>query len=156
LFNYVQNVDRVRTNGVEVVIEKRNLLPRFDLSAALTVADPRIISDPAFSAAEGKLIPQVPKRKATMVATWRPSDRISLTAGARYSSRMFGTIDNSDVFGHTWQGFEGYFVGDIRAVYRLTPNIDVSAGIENVTDKRYFLFHPFPGRTFTAELRWRL
>jgi iron complex outermembrane receptor protein len=27
-------------------------------------------------------------------------------------------------------------------------------GVENLTDKRYFLFHPFPGRTFTAELHW--
>jgi iron complex outermembrane receptor protein len=32
----------------------------------------------------------------------------------------------------------------------------VSAGVENIFDKRYFLFHPFPGRTFTAELNWHL
>ena len=68
----------------------------------------------------------------------------------------FATIDNSDVVGHTYQGFEGYFVADVRAAYRLTPRIDVAAGVENLTDKRYFLFHPFPGRTFTAEVHWHL
>ena len=77
------------------------------------------MSDPAFPAAEGKLIPQVPNRKATVVATWRPTPATTLTLAGRYASRMFGTIDNSDLVGHTYQGFEGYFVGDIRGTARL-------------------------------------
>jgi iron complex outermembrane receptor protein len=156
LFSFVQNIGRTRTNGAEVVLEKRNLLPRVDVSGSFTLADPKIVSDPVFPAAEGKLIPQVPRRKATLVATWRPTDRLSLTGAARYSSRMFGTIDNSDRIGHTWQGFEGYFVADVRAAYKLDSHWSVAAGVENLTDRRYFLFHPFPGRTFTAELRWNL
>ena len=154
--NHVQNVDRTRTRGIELAFDRRNLLPGLDLSGSITIADPKTVSDPQFPAAEGKLLPQVPRRRATLVATWRPSDRLSLTAAARYSSRLFGTIDNSDVVGHTYQGFEGYFVADVRAAYRLTPRIDVAAGVENLTDKRYFLFHPFPGRTFTAEVHWHL
>jgi iron complex outermembrane receptor protein len=156
LFRFVQNIGRTRTDGVELAFDKRDLLPRFDLSGSFTLADPKTVSDPVFPAAEGKLIPQVPRRRATLVATWRPTDRLSLTAAARYSSRMFGTIDNSDVVGHTWQGFEGFFVADARVLYRLSPHWSVAAGVENLTDKRYFLFHPFPGRTFTAELHWRL
>jgi iron complex outermembrane receptor protein len=156
LFSFVQNIGRTRTNGVELVVDKRNLLPRFDLSGSITLADPKIVSDPILRAAEGKLIPQVPRRKATLVGTWRPTDRLSLTGAVRYSSRMFGTIDNSDVVGHTYQGFEGYTVADVRALYRLTSQIDIAAGVENLTDRRYFLFHPFPGRTFTAEVHWHL
>jgi iron complex outermembrane receptor protein len=156
LFSYVQNIGRVRTNGVEIAGEKRNLLPGIDLSGSVTLADPRIVSDPVFPAAEGKMIPQVPHRKATIVATWRPTDKLSLTAAARYSSRMYGTIDNSDRVGHTWQGFEGFVVADARALYRFSPHWSVSAGVENIFDKRYFLFHPFPGRTVTAELNWHL
>jgi len=154
--SFVQNVGRTRTNGAELVVEKRDLLPRLDLSGSLTLADPIIASDPAFPSAVGKLIPQVPRRKATLVATWRPTDRLSLTAAGRYSSRLYGTINNADFVGHTYQGFEGYFVADARALYHLTRSIDLAAGVENLTDKRYFLFHPFPGRTFTAELHWHL
>ena len=62
------------------------------------------------------MIPQVPHRRATIVATWRPTDKLSLTAAARYSSRVYGTIDNSDRVGHTWQGFEGFVVADARAL----------------------------------------
>jgi len=156
LFSFVQNIDRTRTNGIEVAFDKRDLLPRFDLSGSATLADPKTVSDPVFPTAEGKLIPQVPRRKATLVATWRPDDRLALTAAARYSSRMFGTIDNSDVVGHTFQGFEGFVVVDVRATYQLSPHWSVAAGVENLTDKRYFLFHPFPVRTFTAELHWKL
>jgi iron complex outermembrane receptor protein len=156
LFNFVQNIGRTRTSGVELALDKRNLLPRFDLSGSVTLADPRTVTDRAFPAAEGKLISQVPRRKATLVATWRPDGRLSLTAAARYSSRMFATIDNSDTVGHTYQGFEGYFVADARAAYRFSPHWTVAVGVENLTDRRYFLFHPFPGRTFTAELHWSL
>jgi iron complex outermembrane receptor protein len=156
LFNYVQNIGRTRTNGVELAVEKRDLLPRVDLSGSVTFADPKIVSDPIFPAAEGKMIPQVPHRKATIVATWHPSHKLSLTGAARYSSRMYGTIDNSDRVGHTYQGFEGFVVADARALYRVSPHWSVSAGVENIFDKRYFLFHPFPGRTFTAELNWHL
>jgi iron complex outermembrane receptor protein len=155
-FNFVQNVGRTRTNGAEIVVEKRDLLPGFDVTGSLTLADPKIVSDPVLPAAEGKLVPQVPRRKATLVATWRPSDRVSLTGAVRYSSRMFGTIDNSDRVGHTYQGFEGFVLADARAVYKLNPHWSIAAGVENLTDKRYFLFHPFPGRTFTAELHWSL
>jgi iron complex outermembrane receptor protein len=154
--SFVQNIGRTRTNGAELVVEKGNLVPRFDLTGSVTFADPKIVSDPAFPSAVGKLIPQVPRRKATLVATWRPDERLSLIAAARYSSRLFGTINNADFVGHTYQGFEGYFVADARALYRLTPKIELAAGVENLTDRRYFLFHPFPGRTFTVELHWHL
>lgn len=156
LFSFVQNIGRTRTSGIELGFDKTNLLARVDLSGSFTLSDPKIVSDPLFRAAEGKLIPQVPRRKATLVATYRPTDRLSLTGAVRYSSRMFGTVDNSDVVGHTFQGFEGYVVADARALYRLTPRIDVAAGVENLTNRRYFLFHPFPGRTFTAEVHWRM
>jgi len=155
LFNFVQNVDRTRTKGAEIVAEKRDLLPGLDLTGSVTFVDPRIVNDRAFPAAEGKMIPQVPKQRATLVATWRPTEAASLTVAGRYASKSFGTIDNSDSVGHTYQGFEGYFVADVRATYRLSRNWQVAAGIENLTDKRYYLFHPFPGRTFTAELGWK-
>jgi iron complex outermembrane receptor protein len=51
LFNFVQNIGRTRTNGAELVFDKRDLLPRLDLSGSVTLADPKIVSDPAFTAA---------------------------------------------------------------------------------------------------------
>jgi iron complex outermembrane receptor protein len=119
------------------------------------LADPTIRSDPAFPAAEDKDLPQVPRRRATLVATYRVDPRLSFTLAGRYSSRSFATIDNSDPIAHTFQGFDPYFVLDARLTYRFGPHLELAAGVENLTNDRYFLFHPFPQRAFSAELGWR-
>jgi iron complex outermembrane receptor protein len=157
LFNFVQNIPQVRTRGVELAFDRSGVLdPRLDLSGSVTLVDPKIVSDPAFPAAEGKDIPQVPRRRATLVATWRQSEAASFTLAARYASRAFGTIDNSDFVSHTYQSFDGYVLADARALVRLGKGLEAAVGIENLFDERYFEFHPFPGRTFTAEVRWRM
>jgi iron complex outermembrane receptor protein len=157
LFNYVQNIPAVRTRGLELVFERRGLLlDPLEVSGSLTLADPEIRRDPAFPAAVGKDLPQVPRRRATLVLTWHENEDVALSLAGRYASRSFGTIDNSDVIGHTYQGFEGYFVVDARARVRLAEQWDFALGVENVGNDRYFLFHPFPQRAFTAEVtrRW--
>jgi iron complex outermembrane receptor protein len=156
LFNYVQNVPRVRTRGLELVAEGRDLLVEgLDLAGSVTLADPEVVSDPALPAAEGKMLPQVPQRRATLVLTYRLSTAASVTFAGRYASRSYGTIDNSDVVGHTFQGFEGYLVLDVRATWRLGRHLEAAMGVENLTDARYFLFHPFPQRALTAEIGFR-
>lgn len=157
LFNYVQNIPKVRTSGAELAFERRGLiLPKLDLSGSVTLVRPEVVDNPAFPAAEGKDIPQVPRRRATLVATWHASEAASLTLAGRYSSRSFGTIDNSDIVTHTYQGFDGFLVADARANFRIGEKWNAAFGVENLTNEKYYLFHPFPHRSFTAELthRW--
>jgi len=155
LASFVQNVDRVRTRGVELAFDKPDLLPRLDLSGSATLVDPKILSDAAFPTVIGKRPPQVPRRKATLVATYRPDEALSLTAAARYSSRSYGTIDNSDPVIHTYQGFENYLVADVRAVVKLSPHWALAGGVDNFTNRKYYLFHPFTQRTFSGEVTWK-
>ena len=156
LFNFVQNVPAVRTRGIELAFERRGLLvPSLDLSGSVTLADPTVLRDPAFPAAEGKDLPQVPRRRATLVATWHPSDEIALTLAGRHSSRSYGTIDNSDILTHTYQGFEGYTVIDARANFEVGERWRIAFGVENLGNDKYYLFHPFPQRSFTAEVGFR-
>ena len=155
LFSYIQNIPEVRTNGIELAFDRRDLADGFDISGSLTLADPEVIEDPAFPAAEGKTLPQVPRRRATLVLSYRPDDRTTLTLAGRYASRSFGTIDNSDVIGHTFQGFEGYKVVDARAHLRVTRRWQAALGVENLGNRKYYLFHPFPQRSFTGELTYR-
>jgi iron complex outermembrane receptor protein len=156
LFSFVQNVEQVRTTGIELAFERRGLgVKQLDLSGSVTLVRPKILEDSAFPAAEGKDLPQVPRRRATLVMTWRASDSASLTLAGRYSSRSFGTIDNSDLVTHTFQGFESYLVADARANFRIGEHWNAAFGVENITNDKYYLFHPFPQRSFTAELTYR-
>jgi iron complex outermembrane receptor protein len=155
LFNYVQNIDHVRSHGVEAVFEQNNVfVDGLALQASLTYVDPRIVSDPAFPVAVGKRIPQVPAWRGTFVASYRPDERWTFTAAARYSSRVYGTIDNSDIHTHTYQGFDGYFVVDARVNYQIDSHWNAALGVDNLNDRKYFLFHPFPQRSVVAELTY--
>ena len=90
------------------------------------------------------------------VATWRPSEQVSLTAAVRYASRNYATLDNSDIVGNTYQGFYKYLVVDARALFRVSEKLELALGIDNITNDKYFLFHPFPQRSVTVEATWKL
>ncbi|HEX5183760.1 MAG TPA: TonB-dependent receptor [Allosphingosinicella sp.] len=156
LFSFVQNIPRTHTKGVELAFERSDLLVRgLTLTGSVTLADPKTVRDPAFPAAEGKDLPQVPRRRATLVATWHESERTSFTLAARYASRSFATIDNSDPVAHSFQGFDSYFVIDARADFRIGRHWNAAVGVENLGNDKYYLFHPFLQRTLTAELSYR-
>jgi iron complex outermembrane receptor protein len=154
--SFVQNVDRTRARGVELAVVRNDLIPRVDLSGSVTYADATTRADPAFPAAVGKLIPTVPRWKANAVATWRPADGVSLSAAARYSSRMYGQLDNKDVVGNTYQGFYKFFVVDLRAQFVVAKKYVLGLGVDNVNNDKYFLFHPFPQRSVHADLTIKL
>ena len=152
---FVQNVDRVRTRGVELVGEVRDVGVRgFDLSGSATYVDAHVDRDAGFPAAAGKRLAQVPEWRATLVGTWRATDSLTLTAAARYSSRVYATLDNSDPVTHTYQGFDGYLVLDARAAWRIDDHWSTALGVDNLGGRDYFLFHPFPQRTVLAELKY--
>jgi iron complex outermembrane receptor protein len=155
LATFVQNVGRTRARGVEFVLERRDLVPRFDLSGSVTHADAETRRNRAFPASVGRQLPSVPRWKATAVATWRPVPGIALTAAGRYAGRNYGTLDNSDVVGDTFGGFHRYFVADLRAAFDVGDRLTLGLGVDNIGDDRYFLFHPFPQRTFHLDLRLR-
>lgn len=155
-YSYVQNVDRTRARGIEVAFDRRDLIPRVDLQASATYTDATTRKDSAFPAAEGKMLPSVPRWKANAVLTWRADDRLSLTGAARYASRNWGTLDNSDVVGNTYMGFYKYLVVDARAHVRVSERYSFAFGVDNLFNDKYFLFHPFPQRAVTAEVKMEI
>jgi iron complex outermembrane receptor protein len=151
--SFVQNIDRTHATGVELVASQRNLLVEgLELSGWVTYVDARIDRDAAFAAAVGKDLPQLPHWRGAVVATYSPSPKLDLTLAARYSDRAFASIDNSDLYANTYQGFGAYFVVDAHVRYRITPHVVAGLGVDNLGGRSYFLFHPFPQRTVIADL----
>lgn len=154
LYTFVTNVDAIRNRGVEVSFQKDNVLVRrLELFGSATYVDSRILSDPTFvsatgTTAVGKHVPNVPDWRATLGATYRPTDAWALTAAARYSGRQYATLDNTDYVSNVYQAFDRFFVVDVRASYKLAEQASLEFGIDNVNNEKYTLFHPFPQRTF--------
>ena len=113
LFSFVQNVDRTRSQGVELVADQNDaFFDGLELSGSLTYVIGKTVKDTAFPAAVGKFIPQLPKLRGDAAATYHVTDVLAATLAGRYSDRSFGTIDNSDPVSQTYQGFAGYLVLD--------------------------------------------
>jgi len=153
--SFVQNIDRTHATGVELVADQRDVLVHgLELSGWLTYVDARIDRDSAFAAADGKNLPQLPHLRASAVATYSATPKLDLTLAARYSDRSFATINNVDTYANTYQGFGGFFVVDAHVRYKVNPHLAAGFGVDNLNGQSYFLFHPFPQRTFIADLKY--
>ena len=71
----------------------------------------------------------------------------------RYSGKQYSTLDNTDIIPNVFGAFDRFTVVDVRAQYKVNAQATLSAGIDNVGNTKYTLFHPFPGRTFLVDAR---
>jgi iron complex outermembrane receptor protein len=153
----VQNVDRIRTQGLELAASTRDLGVRgLDLSGSLTFADSIITANRRFPASVGKWQPRVPRWRANAVATWRPTEALSGTLGVRYGGQQFNSLDNSDPIGARYQGASKFLVADLRLRWQATRQWSAAVGIDNLSNELYWNFHPYPLRTVVAELKFDL
>jgi iron complex outermembrane receptor protein len=153
----IQNVDRIRTLGVELAGQGRSVVVRgLDIDASVTYADSKTTRNDKFPASVGKWQPRVPQWRASLLASYSPDEHWSGSVGIRYSGRQYGQLDNSDTNGFAFTGFSPFLVADVRLQYRFDRQWRASLGIDNVNNERYWAFHPYPQRTYHAELRFDL
>ncbi len=149
-----QNVDEVRTRGIEVAFNKRRfLIDGLGLFANLAWTDSEILRNDNVPASVGKNSPRVPEWRVKCVLDYAPTDRWFVTFAGHYASEQFGTLDNSDTEGG-YGGVDSFLVFDARVSYRLLQNLTAAVGVDNITDELYHVSHPYPRRTVLAELKW--
>ena len=153
----VQNVDKVRTTGIELAYTGQDVFMRgLDLGGSVTYANSKTVANAAFPASVGKWQPRVPQWRSTLFATYKPDDRWAFTVAARYSGKQYSNLDNSDVNAFAYFGASKYFTVDMRVRYQVTKQVSAAFGIDNANNYQYWNFHPYPQRTYTAEVRWDL
>jgi iron complex outermembrane recepter protein len=153
------NVNAIRMQGIEASADKYDVwIKGLRLFGSVTYVDSRILKDPSWDgtnpltklpdAADGQRVPYVPDWRATAGFTYKPNDNWAWTVAARYSGKMYSTLDNTDIIPHVYGAFDKYLVVDTKIHYETTKNLSFDFGIDNVFNEQYFLFHPFPGRTY--------
>ncbi|QPF82046.1 TonB-dependent receptor [Bradyrhizobium genosp. L] len=155
----VSNVDAIQMQGVELSAEKDNVLVTgLQLFGSVTYVDSKILADASWTGRDpltnvpttvvGKRVPYVPDWRAKLGMTYRPNESWAYTVAARYSGKQYSTLDNTDRISHVYGAFDNFFVVDMKVHYNATKNFAFDFGIDNLFNEQYFLFHPFPGRTF--------
>jgi len=169
---FISNVGEIDTYGVEVSGEKADAaIKGLDILGNLTWVDSRIENNRAADAAAaalgptaanpnaavpstGKHQPRLPTWRANAVVTYRANENFSASVNVRYSSGQFGQLNNTDTNGFAYTGLTSYLVADVIAKYRITKQLTAIGGINNVNNDKYWIFHPFPQRTYFAQLRF--
>ena len=154
----VQNVDRIQTRGLENAFTWQDLgWSGFDLTGSVTYADSIIKANQGFVTTPGdtvgKMQPNIPKWRATLLAGYRWNAAWSSSVALRYSGQQFRTLNNSDVNGYAYMGVSPYTTLDARARWQITPQLVAAFGVDNLNNDKYWNFHPYPQRSYTAELK---
>jgi len=161
----ISNVDAIRMQGVELSAEKDNVFVNgLQPFGSVTYVDSRILSDPNWAGTDpltgkpttvvGKRVPFVPDWRAKFGVTYRPNESWAYTVAARYSGKQYSTLDNTDIIPHVFGAFDNFFVVDMKVHYKATKNFSFDFGIDNLFNKQYTLFHPFPGRTYVLAAKY--
>jgi iron complex outermembrane recepter protein len=149
-----QNIGKVRSRGVETSYQGQDVLLRgLDLSANVAYTQSKILANAQNPASVGKYFYRIPLWRANLVATYRFDAKSALTLAARYSGRQYNTLTNVDTNPNVFGGTSTYTVADLKFTYRPTKKSEIGVGVDNLFDARYFVYHPYPGRTFYVEAK---
>jgi iron complex outermembrane recepter protein len=151
----VQNVDRVRTRGIETAFSVAfPAIESLSFDGSLAYARAKILENDNYPVSVGNVWPRIPKWRGNLQTVWRPTEQWLTSLGIRYSGRMFGRLENDDINPDTYGGVSRFTMLDARVAYTTASNIELALGVDNLTDERAYQSHPYAGRTAFVEARW--
>ena len=152
---YIENIDHVRTNGIELSTIWENVaIHGLDMLANATFTDAQMIKNSLAPATEGNRPLRIPKQQYKVAATYHQAHNLNYTLAARYSGRQYNTLDNSDNNPDTFGGTSKFFFVDVKANYTFADRFTASVGIDNLNNYKAYVFHPYPQRTGYVQLKF--
>ena len=174
--NTNQNVGQTDLYGLEFSGEAKDVfIDKLNLYGTGTWTDGRITSNAATDAAAlvaaqsasnlasnpgtgwpttGAMLPRIPTYRSSFTVSYSPVNDLTTSISGRYSSATFSQLNNSDINHMAYVGNSAYFVVDAKVNYKLTKQWSVNAGIDNLNNEHYWLYHPFMQRTYTAQIKF--
>ena len=151
----VQNVDLVRTRGIELVGDIDDVFIKgLKLDANLALNQATVLENKNYPASVGKVWVRIPKVRTAITLSYAANTQWNFASTVRYAGRQYNDMLNLDIHPDTYGGMSRVKQMDVRAVYRPAKGWQISAGIDNVFDYRAFQSHPLSGRNLFAEIRY--
>ncbi|MCD6681369.1 MAG: TonB-dependent receptor [Burkholderiaceae bacterium] len=152
-----ENVAAADVDGVEASL-------RWPTPVAGLVAFGSLTHHFRFEVAENDSVPEMVGKELTDVPRTSWSAGVEYRQGAwsgllalRHVDHVFGSGDdlNRDRVEGVFTSYDGYTVATARAGWQIDRNWGVNLSIDNLTDRKYFVYTRQPGRTFYGELVYR-
>ena len=149
-----QNIDRVRTRGLELAADWQDLgIKGLGVDANIAFNQPLILRNDNNPGTVGKYWLRIPKVRSAFTATYKATPAWSLSGSYRYSGRQYNELNNSDINPDVYGGLSRLRQLDLRVLWKPLPGAEIAFGVDNATDTRSYQSHPFPGRTLFGEVR---
>jgi iron complex outermembrane receptor protein len=160
----IQNVDKLRTQGLEIAGQASNLgLRGFDLNGSVTTTHSLITRNSRNPGLEGTAQPRIPDWRATLVGTWHASDALTASLAWRFSGRQHNALFNTatgqynDPHPNVYGAVSHYSVFDAKLGLRFTREWSGSLGVNNLGNFKYYVNpNPYPQRTLFAGVKYDL
>jgi iron complex outermembrane receptor protein len=151
-----KNIDIVRQWGVEGIIEASDLAGIDGLNIDFNAAwiDAKTVRNRSVPTSEGVQFPRIPKWRLNGNARYRFADDWQVSSGWRYASRPNTNLEGTqrgDTYGYTSE----LMIFDAKLSWDVTAETQLSVGVDNIGNDKAWVFHPYPQRTFTLELKWK-
>lgn len=158
----IQNVDKVRTYGIEAVLGLNDaLLNGLDLNGSVTYTHSTIVANCRNPGLVDTDQPRIPAWRATMVATYHANERLTFSLSYRYSGHQHNALFNTttkqynDINPDVYGAVSKYSVFDAKLQYKLARQWTGSVGINNIGSYKYYVNpNPYPQRTFFASMKF--
>ncbi|TPG43415.1 TonB-dependent receptor [Sphingomonas koreensis] len=146
-----KNIDVTRQYGAELIGETHDWpVAGLDIDANAAWIDAITVRNDSDPASEGVQFPRIPHWRLNGNLRYHVTLKLQAVVGVRYASRPNTDLDGlqrGDDYGYTSE----LFALDLRANYDVTDRFRLSAGVNNLTNDRAWVYHPYPQRTFLVE-----
>ncbi|SDY53888.1 iron complex outermembrane recepter protein [Collimonas sp. OK242] len=150
----IQNIDRVRSRGIELSYSAADVFLRgLDLSASAGYTRSIILENSKNPATVGKNFYRIPVWRSNLVGSYRIKDQANVMLAGRYSGRQYNTLTNTDINPDTFGGTSSFLVFDTKLTFKPTKHTELGIGIDNLSNRRYYVYYPYPGRTLYLEAK---
>ena len=148
-------VDEIETRGVEFIANIDEFLaPAIDVRFNVTYTDSEIVRNAPDRSIEGNAYPRMPQWRGNLLATYHINNHWDAGLNYQYAGDSFGRNDNTDREHRVYGAQDGYSRVGLKTTYRFTGGLSLGVGVDNLTDQAAYVAHPWPGRTFFADLSY--
>jgi len=148
-------VDEIDTHGVEFIANMDNVLvDNLAMRFNMVFTRSKIMKNRTDPSIEGNVYPRMPKWRGNLLLTYHLSPQWDTGLNLQYASESFGRNDNRDREWGVYGAQDGYTRVGLKTTYNFTNGFAMGLGVDNLTDDVDFVAHPWPGRTYYANLSY--
>ncbi|MDX1491053.1 MAG: TonB-dependent receptor [Pseudohongiellaceae bacterium] len=148
-------VDEIETSGIEFIANVDDaLLADLDIRFNVAFTDSEIVKNQPDPSIEGNVYPRMPKWRGNLLATYHISQEWDAGINLQYASDSYGRLQNDDKEDGVYGAQDAYTRIGIKSTYNFNNGVALGLGIDNLTNELAYVAHPWPGRTFYANMSY--